>query len=118
MRPNDELTLEREPGQSAASRARGTTWLGVVLLVGCAALLVVQLRAVSFAALFTHLDVGWLLLAVLAFALSLGAAAHNLSAFAPVRLRAVDTVRAQLAVGAVRIVAPSAVARRRSVRAT
>ena len=41
--------------------------------------------------------------------MSLGAAAHNISAFAPLHLRARDTMRAQLAVGGLRMVAPSAV---------
>ncbi len=72
-------------------------------------MLAVQLRDVSFGSLFAHVQLGWLGLAFAAFTVSLGAAAHNISAFAPLRLRALDTMRAQLAVGALRIVAPAAV---------
>lgn len=39
----------------------------------------------------------------------MGAAAHNISAFAPVRLGGIVTVRAQLAIGGLRVIAPSAV---------
>src|SRR4051794_7735105 len=90
-------------------RIRPQTVLTGTLLVGSTAVLAVQLRGVSFGDLFAHVHVGWLCLAFAAFAVSLGAAAHNISAFAPLRLRALDTVRAQLAVGALRIVAPAAV---------
>jgi glycosyltransferase 2 family protein len=90
-------------------RIRPQTVLTATLLVGSAAVLAVQLRDVSFGDLFAHVRVGWLCLAFAAFAVSLGAAAHNISAFAPLRLRALDTLRAQLAVGALRIVAPAAV---------
>jgi uncharacterized membrane protein YbhN (UPF0104 family) len=83
--------------------------LGAVLLAGCAGLLAYQLRDVDFGSLFAQVSPAWVVAAVGAIAVSLGAAAHNISAFAPVRLRAVDTLRAQLAVGGLRIVAPSAV---------
>lgn len=79
------------------------------LLATSVALLGWQVRDVSFGDLFAQLHAGWLALAVAAFVVSLGAAAHNISAFAPLRLRAADTMRAQLAVGALRIVAPAAV---------
>jgi glycosyltransferase 2 family protein len=80
-----------------------------VLLAACVGLLAYQLRTVDLNALFADVRAGWVIAAVLAFAVSLGAAAHNISAFAPLRLRAVDTVRAQLAIGGLRIVAPAAV---------
>jgi len=80
-----------------------------VLLAACVGLLGYQLQAVDLGALLADVRAGWVVAAVLAFAVSLGAAAHNLSAFAPLRLRAVDTVRAQLAIGGLRIVAPAAV---------
>ncbi len=105
-------TLERtlpEAPPSTRPPAHSAALLSGVLLLGCAGVLLVELRDVSFGQLFGDVRVGWLLLAVAAFVVSLGAAAHNLSAFAPVRLRAVDNMRAQLAVGALRIVAPSAV---------
>lgn len=83
--------------------------LTAALLAGCAGLLAYQLRSVDFGRLFAGLDVAWTAAAVVAIVVSLGAAAHNISAFAPLRLRARDTMRAQLAVGGLRIVAPSAV---------
>lgn len=92
-----------------AARSRWHAPLAATLLAGSVGVLAVQLRDVSFGDLFAHVHLGWLALAVLAFAGSLGAAAHNISAFAPLRLRAQDTMRAQLAVGALRIVAPAAV---------
>jgi uncharacterized membrane protein YbhN (UPF0104 family) len=51
----------------------------------------------------------WVLLACAATAVSLLAAMRNLTAFTPLRLRAVDTFRAQLAVCGLRVIAPSAV---------
>lgn len=91
------------------ARPRVQVLLAGALLAGSIAVLGVQLRNVSFGDLFASVHPGWLALAFGAFAISLGAAAHNISAFAPLRLRARDTMRAQLAVGALRIVAPSAV---------
>jgi uncharacterized membrane protein YbhN (UPF0104 family) len=83
--------------------------LTTALLVGCLGLLAYQLRSVDFGRLFAGFDLAWACAAVVAIVVSLGAAAHNISAFAPLRLRARDTMRAQLAVGGLRIVAPSAV---------
>ena len=80
-----------------------------VLLVGCLALLAYQLRDVDFGTLFAGVSPGWTAAAVGALLVSLAAAAHNISAFAPLRLRARDTMRAQLAIGGLRVVAPSAV---------
>lgn len=94
---------------SSTSRVRPHTVVAAGLLVASLALLAFQLRDVRFGELFAHVHLGWLGLAVVTFVVSLGAAAHNISAFAPVRLRAQDTMRAQLAVGALRIVAPAAV---------
>jgi uncharacterized membrane protein YbhN (UPF0104 family) len=79
------------------------------LLGGCAVLLGYQLRSVDFGSLFSGLDIAWTAAAMGAIVVSLGAAAHNISAFAPLHLRARDTMRAQLAVGGLRMVAPSAV---------
>ena len=91
-----------------ASSRRGTA-LGCMVAVASCALLVVQLRGIALGAVFADLRVGWLLAAILATAASLAAAAHNLSAFAPIRLRTFDTLRAQLAVCGLRVIAPSAV---------
>jgi uncharacterized membrane protein YbhN (UPF0104 family) len=83
--------------------------LHTALLGGCVALLAYQLRSVDFGSLFSGLDIAWTAAALGAIVVSLGAAAHNISAFAPLHLRARDTMRAQLAVGGLRMVAPSAV---------
>ena len=85
------------------------TALHGALLVGCAALLGYQLHDVDLGTLFRGVDPGWVAAAVAGVVVSLAAAAHNISAFAPLRLRAVDTMRAQLAIGGLRMVAPSAV---------
>ncbi|GAB2482692.1 lysylphosphatidylglycerol synthase transmembrane domain-containing protein [Jatrophihabitans fulvus] len=80
-----------------------------LVLVACVGVLVVQLRDVSFTRMFVDVRPLWLLAAVAGFVVSLAAAAHNISAFAPLRLRAVDTLRAQLAIGGLRVIAPAAV---------
>ena len=103
----DTLPITARTVGGAPSR-RGTA-LGCVVAVASCTLLVVQLHGVALGAVFADLRVGWLLAAILATAASLAAAAHNLSAFAPIRLRAVDTLRAQLAVCGLRVIAPSAV---------
>lgn len=99
------------PTKSAA-RA-GSSRLATVSAVGaiCAAVVVfvVQLRHADLGALVANIRPGWVLVAALATGMSLLAAAHSLTAFAPVRLRAADNLRAQLAICALRIVAPSAV---------
>jgi uncharacterized membrane protein YbhN (UPF0104 family) len=56
-----------------------------------------------------HANVGWVLGACAATGLSLLAAMWNLTAFSPLRLPAVETFRAQLAVCGLRVIAPSAV---------
>jgi uncharacterized membrane protein YbhN (UPF0104 family) len=83
--------------------------LHATLLAGCAVLLAYQLRSVDFGALFNGLDLSWTAAAIGALVVSVAAAAHNISAFAPLRLHASDTMRAQLAIGGLRVVAPSAV---------
>jgi glycosyltransferase 2 family protein len=83
--------------------------LHATVLAACVGLLAYQLRSVDVAALFTGIDLSWTAGAIGALLLALGAAAHNISAFAPLRLRARDTMRAQLAIGGLRVVAPSAV---------
>jgi uncharacterized membrane protein YbhN (UPF0104 family) len=83
--------------------------LQAVLLCGCVGLLAYQLRSVDLGSVFSHVDPAWTVAAVAALLVSLAAAAHNISAFAPLRLRGYDTLRAQLAIGGLRVVAPSAV---------
>lgn len=85
------------------------TALHVTVAAACVALVAYQMRDVGPATMFSGLDAPWLAAAVIALLISLGAAAHNISAFAPLRLRAVDTLRAQVAIGGLRVLAPSAV---------
>lgn len=85
------------------------TALHVTVAAACVALVAYQMRDVDPATMFSGLDAPWLAAAVIALLISLGAAAHNISAFAPLRLRAVDTLRAQVAIGGLRVLAPSAV---------
>ena len=93
----------------SAPSSRRTSWLGGAAAIASLALLAVELHDVPFGELFAHVQVHWLLAAVFGTALSLAAAAHNLSAFAPLRLRVADTLRAQLAICGLRVIAPSAV---------
>ena len=85
------------------------TALHVTVAAACVALVAYQMRDVDPATMFSGLDAPWLAAAVIALLISLGAAAHNISAFAPLRLHAVDTLRAQVAIGGLRVLAPSAV---------
>jgi glycosyltransferase 2 family protein len=97
---------------TAPGRARVKGPASRVTLAGIAAAAVgamlLQLRAVDLGTLATDMRVPWLLAAIAAAALSLVAAMHNLSAFAPIRLRFRDSIRAQLAICGIRVVTPSA----------
>jgi uncharacterized membrane protein YbhN (UPF0104 family) len=95
-----------------APRTGGSALMKVFALGAVAAAFVVfvaQLRNADLGGLVAAVRPGWVLVAVVATVLSLSAAAHSLTAFAPVRLRVADNLRAQLAICALRIVAPSAV---------
>jgi uncharacterized membrane protein YbhN (UPF0104 family) len=82
--------------------------LGIGALAAAMIVFFIQLRHADLAAMAASVQPGWVLVAALATGLSLLAAAHSLTAFAPVRLRAADNLRAQLAICGLRIVAPSA----------
>ena len=94
---------------------RSTAWrrawrIGLSGLAAAATVVVVvQLRDIDLGAVFADVQVSWLVAAILAAAASILAAVHNLSAFAPLRLRLRDSVRAQLAVCGIRVVTPSVV---------
>ncbi|MDQ2750822.1 MAG: lysylphosphatidylglycerol synthase domain-containing protein [Actinomycetota bacterium] len=99
------LTVDRAP------QRRGTVAMHVVAAGALVAGLVVfgaQLRHADLGGLLADVRPGWVLVAAIATGLSLLAAAHSLTAFAPIRLRAADNLRAQLAICGLRIVAPSA----------
>ncbi len=94
---------------ASGGSSRRASLLGGAVAIASVALLVLQLRNVAVGDLFADVRVGWVLAGVGGAAVSLAAAAHNLSAFAPLRLRAADTLRAQLAICGLRVIAPSAV---------
>ena len=98
--------------QRVGSARRRLTLLACVAGGGAAAavvlVLAVQLRHADLAATLAAVRPDQLALAALWFALSLVAAAYNLSGFSALRPRLRETLLAQLAVGGLRLVAPSA----------
>lgn len=96
---------------AACPTRRRFLWRGVAAGCVMAALAVVafvSLRGMPIGSVLADARPGWVAAAVMATMLSLAAAAHNLSAFTPLRIRARDVLRAQLAVCGLRIVAPPA----------
>ena len=103
--------LSTAPGRARvrgeASRAKGSAVAGIA--AAAVGVMLLQLRDVDLGAIVGNLRIGWLIAAVAAAAASILAAVHNLSAFAPIRLRLRDSIRAQLAICGIRVVTPSAV---------
>lgn len=99
----------REQPTKRARTSRLATVVGIGAVAAVVVVFVAQLRNADLGALVAAMQPGWVFVAAVATVLSLLAAAHSLTAFAPVRLRAADNLRAQLAICALRIVAPSAV---------
>jgi uncharacterized membrane protein YbhN (UPF0104 family) len=106
-----------EAGGSAAPAAtagaawpagRAGSWLLAALAAVAVALLAVQLRDAELGAALAGVAPAQLALALGWFALSLLAAVYNLTGFSVRRLRLGTTLLAQLAVGGLRLVAPSA----------
>jgi len=87
---------------------RAVSWLLAALAVVAVALLAVQLRDAGLGAALAGVAPAQLALALGWFALSLLAAVYNLTGFSVHRLRLGTTLLAQLAVGGLRLVAPSA----------
>jgi uncharacterized membrane protein YbhN (UPF0104 family) len=83
--------------------------LAVAMVAATVTVLVVELRHTDLRATFSHIHMPYVFLAVAAIAISVVAAGYNLLGFAPLRLRLMPTLLAQLAVSAIRVVAPSAV---------
>lgn len=91
----------------ALSRSRSMYLLSGALGAAFVGALAWQLRHADLARLLV--SPGWIAIAALAMVVSLVAAVYNLSAFSARLLSVRDTLRAQLAVSALRVVAPSAV---------
>lgn len=109
------VTPAAVPAAAPLTRPRwwpGSRRLGSWLLGGLAvlatALLAVQVADADLGATLATVAPGQLALALGWFALSLLAAVYNLTGFSPRRLRLGTTLLAQLAVGGLRLVAPSA----------
>ena len=83
-------------------------WLLAVPAAAAVALLVTQVADADLGATLAAVSPGQLALALGWVALSLVAAVYNLTGFSPLRLRLGSTLLAQLAVGGLRLVAPSA----------
>jgi uncharacterized membrane protein YbhN (UPF0104 family) len=81
---------------------------GAGLLLGALTMLVLQLRDARLGAAFAAVDPAALAVGLGWFALSLVAAAYTVTGFSPLPLRIGTTLLAQLAVGGLRLVVPSA----------
>jgi uncharacterized protein (TIRG00374 family) len=78
-------------------------------LLATATVLFIELRHTDVRSTFAHIRWAYVGLAAASIAGSVVAAAYNLLAFTPLRLRLGSTLLAQLAVSAIRVVTPSAV---------
>ena len=82
--------------------------LGGVVLVAAVVMLVLQLRDADLGAAFAAVDPGAFAAGLGWYALSMVAAAYTVTGFSPLPLRFGTTLLAQLAVGGLRLVVPSA----------
>jgi uncharacterized membrane protein YbhN (UPF0104 family) len=80
-----------------------------VAAVATAVVLALELRNADLGATLARTDLTWVAAAVGIFGLSIVAAAYNLIGFSALRLRLAPTLLAQLAVGGLRVITPSAV---------
>jgi uncharacterized membrane protein YbhN (UPF0104 family) len=110
LRPVSASRPGRAAGASGRLARRTAAGLAVAVAVAllAVALLAAQLRGADLGATLAQVRPEQLALAGGWFALSLLAAAYNLSGFSGLRLRLGTTLLAQLAVGGLRLVAPSA----------
>jgi len=111
-RPDETTTSEGVRAIVSRRRGRGRfvfASVAVALAAATVAVLVIELRHTDIRTTVSHIRVPYLCLGVAAIAVSIVAAAYNLIGFAPLRLRLGRTLLAQLAVSAIRVVAPSAV---------
>jgi len=83
--------------------------VAVAFAAATVTILVFELRHTDIRTTVSHIHMPYLCLGVAAIAVSIVAAAYNLIGFVPLRLRLGRTLLAQLAVSAIRVVAPSAI---------
>jgi glycosyltransferase 2 family protein len=88
--------------------ARAGRWVGAGVLLAAVAMLALQLRDAELGAAFAAVDLAALATALGWFALSMVAAAYTVTGFSPLPLRLSTTLLAQLAVGGLRLLVPSA----------
>lgn len=97
------------PAWPAAGRWSGVAhWVGFGVLAAAVGMMALQLRDAPLGAAFAAVDLTMLAVALGWFALSLVAAAYTVMGFSPLPLRLSTTLLAQLAVGGLRLVVPSA----------
>ena len=108
----DAAATAPSPANVQAAPRRRWAWLlpviGGLVAVTTAAVLAIELRQADFAAALARTDLTWVIIAIGIFGLSILAAAYNLMGFSALRLRLAPTLLAQLAVGGLRVVTPSA----------
>jgi uncharacterized protein (TIRG00374 family) len=107
-RPTSRTAVSTPSTSRPRRRIRLLPVAGGVAAVGTAAVLAVELRHADLGATLTRTDPVWVALAVGIFGLSVLSAAYNLIGFSALRLRLGSTVLAQLAVGGLRVITPSA----------
>jgi uncharacterized membrane protein YbhN (UPF0104 family) len=96
------------PATRGAGLARAGRWIAGALLLAALGMLALQLRDAELGAAFAAVDLSSLAVGMGWFALSLVAAAYTVTGFSPLPLRIGTTLLAQLAVGGLRLVVPSA----------
>jgi uncharacterized membrane protein YbhN (UPF0104 family) len=102
-----QATTVAEP-RTSRQWARLLPLAAALAAVATAVVLAIELRNVDFGAALSRTDPTWVATAVGLFGLSILFAAYNLIGFSALRLRLAPTLLAQLAVGGLRIVTPSA----------
>ncbi len=103
-----QLLPASAPRQASRRTAHVLRILGVLFPVATVLVLVLELRHADLGATLAAADLSTVAVAQALIGLSIVAAAYNLIGFSPLRLRVIPTVLAQLAVGGLRLVTPSA----------
>ena len=108
----DPAVAAHSPAIAEAAKRRRWTWVvpaaAGLAAVTTAAFLAIELRNADLAATLARTDMTWVAIAIGIFGLSIFSAAYNLMGFSALRLRLAPTLLAQLAVGGLRVITPSA----------